>query len=194
MATRRNVPNDPDRRTRILRAALDVIADVGLHKASHARIADEAGVSPGSLTYYFSGIDDIYACAFDMLSTDMSEIYERRMAQVSSASEAAEAVADLICGDYADHRSMVLIFEMYAYARHNERTSALTGEWTRRSRRSLAPHFSESAARAIDALVEGWPMHREFESRPIDRADVIAAIKALADAFPLPTRKEENTP
>lgn len=191
MATRRNVPNDPDRRVRILQAALNVIFDVGLHRASHARIADAAGVSPGSLTYYFSGIDDIYVCAFEMFSESMSGVYDTRMSHVSNAEEAAEAVADLICGTYADHRSMVLIFEMYAYARHSPRISALTGEWTRRSRRSLAPHFSEDASRAIDALVEGWPMHREFEKRPIDRASVVTAICALADAFPQTNTQKE---
>ncbi|MGV2984379.1 TetR/AcrR family transcriptional regulator [Microbacterium sp. AGC85] len=192
MATRRNVPNDPDRRTRILHAALDVIADVGVNKASHSRIAETAAVSPGSLTYYFSSIDDIYGCAFEMLAADMSKIYDARMARVTNAAEAAEAVADLICGDYADHRSMVLIFEMYAYARHSEKISALTGEWTQRSRQSLAPHFSGSAARAIDALVEGWPMHREFENRPIRKEDVLTAIHALAAAFPMTDQEKET--
>jgi DNA-binding transcriptional regulator YbjK len=180
----RSVPNDPTRPTRILDAALDVIAEHGLHRASHRLIAQAAGVSPGSLTYYYAGIDDIYARAFQRLTEQMSSRYEESMARADDPGAAASAVADLICGGYAEHRSMVLIFEMYAYANHNADVAALTAEWTVRSRRSLSRHFSPTACRAIDALVEGWPMHREFERRELDHAEVTATILAIAGAWP----------
>ncbi len=184
MAGVRSVPNDPTRPTRILDAALDVIATQGLHRASHQRIADAAGVSPGSLTYYFSGIDDIYAKAFRRLSDQMSLKYATAMANASDATEAARAVAELICGGYAESRSMVLIFEMYAYANHNSDVADLAAEWTVRSRESLSRHFSPPACRAIDALVEGWPMHRQFEHRELDHEEITTAIAAIDRAFP----------
>jgi len=180
----RAVPNDPTRPVRILDAALEVIAEHGLHRASHRRIAEAAGVSPGSLTYYYSGIDDIYAHAFRRLTEQMSMKYEESMAQSADPHAAASAVADLICGGYGEHRSMVLIFEMYAYANHNEDVAALTADWTVRSRRSLSRHFSPAACRAIDALVEGWPMHREFERHELDHGEVTTTIMAIAAAWP----------
>lgn len=184
MAAARNVPNDPTRPTRILDAALDVIAECGLHRASHRRIADAAGVSQGSLTYYYAGIDDIYAQAFRRLSEQMSLRYEQAMDSAPDSHAAAAAVAELICGGYAEPRSMVLIFEMYAYANHNDDVAALTAEWTVRSRQSLSRHFSPAACRAIDALVEGWPMHRQFENRDLDRDEVTAVIVAIDRALP----------
>lgn len=184
MSGSRTVPNDPTRPARILDAALDVIAEHGLHHASHRRIAEAAGVSPGSLTYYYTGIDDIYARAFRRLSEQMSSRYEESMSRAVDVDAAVDAVAELICGGYAEHRSMVLIFEMYAYAKHNDDVASLTSEWTARSRRSLSKHFSPAACRAIDALVEGWPMHREFERDDLDRAEVATVIRAIARALP----------
>lgn len=185
MASVRSVPNDPTRPTRILDAALDVIATWGLHRASHRRIAEAAGVSPGSLTYYYAGIDDIYTKAFRRLTEQMSLRYEHAMAHAPDAEAAAVAVAELICGGYAEPRSMVLIFEMYAYANHNDDVAALTAEWTARSRSSLSRHFSPAACRAIDALVEGWPMHRQFERRSLDRDEVTSVIIAIHRALPV---------
>ncbi|WP_432524017.1 TetR/AcrR family transcriptional regulator [Kineococcus sp. SYSU DK006] len=170
--------------TRILDAALTVIAEHGLHKASHARIAKAAGVSPGSLTYYFTGIDDIYACAFTRLSEGMSSQYEEDMRNARDSREAAFAVADLICGNYAGRQSIVLIFELYAYANHNTTVAKLALDWMVRSRESLARHFSPTACRAIDALVEALPMHRTFEGRTLDRDEAATAVLAIAAAFP----------
>jgi len=45
----------------ILRAALDEFAARGFHDASLNRVIEAAGISKGSLYYYFDGKDDLYA-------------------------------------------------------------------------------------------------------------------------------------
>jgi AcrR family transcriptional regulator len=45
----------------ILRAALDEFAAHGFHEASLNRVIDAAGISKGSLYYYFDGKEDLYA-------------------------------------------------------------------------------------------------------------------------------------
>lgn len=48
------------RRAQIVGAAIDVIADVGYHRASFAKIAERAGVSStGLISYHFDGRDDL---------------------------------------------------------------------------------------------------------------------------------------
>lgn len=47
---RKGKPNDPERRTRILHAALEIIATQGVHATSYRRIAAPAGVPLGSAT------------------------------------------------------------------------------------------------------------------------------------------------
>lgn len=45
-------------------ATLDVIAEEGLDAVRHRRVADLAGVSPGSTTYHFASRDDLIDEAF----------------------------------------------------------------------------------------------------------------------------------
>ncbi|MEU6644502.1 TetR family transcriptional regulator [Saccharomonospora sp. NPDC046836] len=180
--TRRQVPNDPQRRERILDSALEVIADHGVHKTTHRRIAARAQVPLGSLTYYFEGLDDILEKAFARLADAMSESYRTALYDATNTQEACAAVVDLICGpEYATPRRMTLIFEMYSYANHNRAVAAITREWLQRSHDSLALHFPPDACAAIDALIEGWPMHQTFQQRPLSRDLVHATITAIAD-------------
>ncbi|WP_037571433.1 TetR/AcrR family transcriptional regulator [Phaeacidiphilus oryzae] len=183
--TRREVPNDPGRRERILDAALDVIAESGVHRTTHRRIATRAGVPLGSLTYYFEGIDDLIAQAFARLADTMSLLYRRTLREAGSAAEAEAAVVELICGPtYATDRELTLIFEMYAYANHHPAVAATTRAWLTRSRESLTLHFPPGVARALDALIEGWPMHRAFEAAPLDPALVAGVVHAVVAAGP----------
>ncbi|MET7685103.1 TetR family transcriptional regulator [Streptomyces sp. NPDC005423] len=181
--TRREIPNDPGRKERILDAALDVIAEGGVHSTTHRKIAARAEVPLGSLTYYFDGMDDLLAQAFARLADTMSLLYRQTVQAAGSRAEAEEAVVDLICGPaYATDRDMTLIFEMYAYANHNAAVSATTRSWLERSRDSLTLHFTPGVSRALDALIEGWPMHRAFADAPLDRRLVAGTVHAIVSA------------
>ncbi|WP_433789404.1 TetR/AcrR family transcriptional regulator [Actinoplanes sp. CA-252034] len=178
----RRVANDPLRKQRILDATLTVIAQHGVHGTTHRRIAGEAGVPLGSLTYHFGSLGDIIEQAFARMAESMSERYHAALTAAADQPAACTAVTDLICGDeYATPRELVLLHEMYAYANHNHTVAESLRQWLRRSRTSLSRHFSERACRAIDALIEGWPMHQAWECEPLDRNLVHTTITAVAD-------------
>ncbi|RDG36008.1 TetR/AcrR family transcriptional regulator [Streptomyces corynorhini] len=183
--TRREIPNDPGRKERILEAALEVIAEGGVHKTTHRKIAARAEVPLGSLTYYFDGMEDLLAQAFARLADTMSLLYRQTVQAAGSTAEAEEAVVELICGPaYATTRDLTLIFEMYAYANHNPAVSATTRTWLERSRDSLGLHFPTGVCRALDALIEGWPMHGAFDEAPLDRNLVAGTVHAIVAAAP----------
>ena len=185
MALARKVPNDPGRRDRILEAALTVIADRGVAGTSHRRIAAQAQVPLGSLTYYFESLDDLLHGAFDRLSHQMSLDYQQALSGAESTEQAEQAVVELICGPvYADERQLTLIFELYAYGNQHPRTGQVAGQWLQRSRESLMAQFSEPVARTLDALIEAWPMHQRFEGVPLDRALVAQMVHAVVAAGP----------
>lgn len=184
VGSRRGTPNDPTRQARILDATLDVVATQGVHGTTHRKIAAQAKVALGSLTYYFDGIDDILCHAFAWFAENMSRTYRTTLAEADTLDEAEAAVVELICGPaYASHRDMSLIFEMYAYANHNPNVARHTRTWVERSRESLELHFPPATCRALDALIEGWPMHRAFERAPLDRALVAATVHAVVTAL-----------
>ncbi|MFE1166175.1 TetR/AcrR family transcriptional regulator [Nocardiopsis sp. NPDC058789] len=187
MAGARRVANDPRRKERIIAGALEVIAERGVHRTTHRAIAERASVPLGSLTYHFDDLTAILEQAFLHLVATMSEYYAGRMGAARDQAEAREAVVDLVCGtEYAAPHQFVLLFEMYAYANHNEAVRSAAREWPRVSRGSLSAHFSPQACRALDALVEGWSMHWYFEREQggPDRVVVAAAVDALVDRLP----------
>jgi len=175
--------NDPDRRERILAATLRTVAAHGVHATTHRRIAAEADVPLGSVTYYFTGLEQLLEEAFATLAEVMSVRYHDALDGARDRDEACEAVTDLIVGEHAGPAEMTLIHEMYSFAHHNAVTATLTRTWLLRSHETLRRHFTPASARAIDALVEAWPMHREFERAPLERSLVLTAVRALARAY-----------
>lgn len=195
MAGPRRVANDPERRQRIITAALEVIAEHGVHGTTHRRIAATAGVPLGSLTYYFDDLTAILEAAFAHLSRVMSEHYRQVLQAATGPEAAAQAVVDLICGDaYAGARETTALFEFYAYGNHNDAVRKLWRDWLLISRQNLMLHFSEATARALDVLIEGWPMHRVFEGEELDRDLVERSVLALVRALEPPSRDHSEVP
>lgn len=64
----------PEQQQKILRAAVDEFAAHGFHDASLNRIIEAAGISKGSLYYYFDGKDDLYVYA---VRTELEGLFAR---------------------------------------------------------------------------------------------------------------------
>ena len=58
----------------ILRAALDEFAAHGFHNASLNRVIEAAGISKGSMYYYFDGKEDLYAY---LAQTELEQLFAR---------------------------------------------------------------------------------------------------------------------
>ena len=164
---RRARRTDPDRRGRIVDAALEVIATDGVAGASHRRIAAAADVPLGSMTYHFAGMDDLLRAAFSRFAEEVSRTIDDRLAGVSTRAEAVDAVVAHIDEDiFGSRRALVLTHELYTLAAREEPYRALTAAWMARSRAALERHFDPLTARLLDALVEGLTIHRALDTVP----------------------------
>ncbi|MER6623510.1 MULTISPECIES: TetR/AcrR family transcriptional regulator [unclassified Streptomyces] len=174
-------PNDPGRRDRIVEAALDVIAEHGVTGATHRRIAEAAGVSLGSMTYYFEGRQQLLVEAFTRLAESMSARYREPLEAAGTVEEARAAVVEIICGTlWGSPRELVLSYELYAFASRNPALLDVMRSWMRASRTSLSRHFDARTARALDALVEGLSIHNSMDAEPMSRQDVAAIVRAVS--------------
>jgi len=163
---------DPDRKSRIIEAAIDVIADHGVAGTTHRRIAAAADVPLGSLTYHFSGLDDLLEQAFSRHAERMSPIYESHFDGVTSREQFIDAVTGLINGDAgADQREWAIAYELYLAALRNPALRGVTESWMRRSRAVLERFVDPVAARGVDALIEGLVMHMTLSTAAVDRED-----------------------
>ncbi|QKW43850.1 TetR/AcrR family transcriptional regulator [Streptomyces microflavus] len=177
MATGRT---DPDRRDRIIDAALDLIADEGVAGISHRKVAARAGVPLGSMTYHFASMDELLHEAFTRFSGTIVAVFEDRLGAAATPDEAREAVADLVHHlSGGNQRELILTHELYTLAARKPAYRELTREWMSRSRRALEWHFDAATARQLDALIEGLSIHRALETEPHDRALTVEAIARI---------------
>jgi TetR/AcrR family transcriptional regulator, regulator of biofilm formation and stress response len=163
---------DPDRKSRIIDAAIDVVADRGVAGTTSRRIAAAADVPLGSLTYHFTGLDDLLAQAFRRHAERMSPRYEAHFAGVRDADTFVDAVTDLIQGDAGgDPREWAVAYELYLAALRDPTLRGVTEAWMRRSRAVLERFVDPVTARGIDALIEGLVMHMTLTTAAFGRAD-----------------------
>ncbi len=177
--------HDPDRRARILRATLDTIAAHGVAGTTHRRIAAAADVPLGSMTYHFASLDDLLTEAFTLLADTVAARFGERLAAAGTRADACEAVVDLVVDEiWATPRTLLLSYELYAYAARVPALRRVMQGWMGKSREALERHFSPETARALDAMIEGLSIHRSVDPRPASREEVRAIVARLT--LPLP--------
>lgn len=187
---RKGIANDPERKTRIAQAALDLVAEGGVRAATHRRIAARAGVPLGSVTYHYASMDHIIVAAFTLFGEQIDPRYGLAITSAATQADARDVLVDAICGSRrATPRELRLAREMYAYGTGSARVADLVRTSDERAIEALCTHFSEPAARAIDALVEGWWIYQSWTPGDLDPQMVRGAIDALADRFPTPERR-----
>ncbi|GHB45856.1 TetR family transcriptional regulator [Streptomyces viridiviolaceus] len=174
---------DPQRRARILRAVLDLIADEGVAGVSHRKVAARAGVPLGSMTYHFAGRDALLREAFASFAEQAAALFEERLSAAVDRQEAREAVAQLVRElSEGDARTLVLTHELYTLAAREPAYRDLTHTWMRRSRAALERHFDAATAQQLDALIEGLSLHRALDTTPHDHTLTVDAIDRLTAA------------
>jgi TetR/AcrR family transcriptional regulator, regulator of biofilm formation and stress response len=180
VATRRH---DPQRKDRIVDAAIGVIAEHGVAGTTHRLIAAAADVPLGSLTYHFSGLEDLRAQAFQRHAERMSVVYESRFLDVHTHEALIEAITDLIHGDAdADADDWAVAYELYLAALRDPALRTITETWMRASRAVLERFVDPTTARGVDALIEGLVMHKTLSTAPVSREQIrVIVARTLGD-------------
>jgi DNA-binding transcriptional regulator YbjK len=175
---RRARRHDPDRKDRIVDAAIRVIAQHGVAGTTHRLIAAEADVPLGSLTYHFNGLEDLRAQAFKRHAERMSAIYAAHFDEVSSNEQLVEALTRLIHGDAgAAADDWAVAYELYLAALRDPALRDVTDTWMRASRAVLERFVDPVTARGVDALVEGLVMHKTLATAPVPVEEIRATVR-----------------
>lgn len=85
-----------ERRQRVLDATLDVIANEGVRAVTHRRVAAQAGVSLGLITYHFSSTSDLIAATLDELAQREVRRFRDLEAQISEQSLTTDQLVELL--------------------------------------------------------------------------------------------------
>ncbi|WP_051939675.1 TetR/AcrR family transcriptional regulator [Phaeacidiphilus oryzae] len=190
---RRPRRHDPERRARILDAALDALVSDGAAGLTHRKVAARADVPLGSVTYHFASLADLQAQAFARYVEQRTAEFAALFTGVRERAELVEVLVELVQGGPARSRSAVLGFELHLAALRDPALRALTARWTADSRAVLARFTDPETAGQLDALLEGLIMHQLLATEPSSRASTRAAItKALCTTEPTGGRDAEQ--
>lgn len=173
--------HDPERRTRILDAALEVLVADGAVGITHRKVAARADVPLGSVTYHFASLAELQEQAFAWYVEQRTAEFEDLFTEVATRDDLVEVLVELVQGGPSRRRSAVLGFELHLAALRDPALRALTQQWTRDSRAVLARFTGPENAGPLDALLEGLIMHALLATEPEPRQATRAAIvQALA--------------
>ncbi|OKI52999.1 TetR/AcrR family transcriptional regulator [Streptomyces sp. MJM1172] len=192
------MPHASDTRQRIIDAVLRIIGQDGIAAVTNRRIAKEAGVSLGSVTYHFATQHELLRESllhfvaeetrhFTALADECSDECSDERFDIG---QAAEVVAQVAGGNAFDSRH-IAPFELYVQAGRDERLRAAAAECfaaydllATRILTQLGVPDPERLAGAAVALVFGQQLRRLATGAPAE--DLVETLLVLARLTPAP--------
>jgi TetR/AcrR family fatty acid metabolism transcriptional regulator len=102
----------PDKRTAILRAAIDTFAARGFFNAQVADVARAAGVAAGTVYLYFRGKDDLLVSIFERTMTDVVAEGRRSLEGLEDPVGRLREIARLHLDRLGRDRSLAIVFQI----------------------------------------------------------------------------------
>ncbi|MCP2253663.1 transcriptional regulator, TetR family [Prauserella aidingensis] len=171
---------DPDRRQRIARAAIEVVAEVGVEKLTHRKVAAAAGVPLGSTTYYFKTLDDLLVSALRQAADDDVEHLRIWAAGLDAGGDLAEALAELVLHYLGPARAETIVeHQLYIAALHRPALQHVSQEWDTALAELFAGYTDAETGRALSVLFCGWQLQGIVREQLPERADVEASFRRL---------------
>ncbi|MFD5412144.1 TetR/AcrR family transcriptional regulator [Streptomyces nojiriensis] len=147
---------DPDRRQRIVDAALRVVGERGIAGLTHRSAAAEADVPLGSTTYHFKTLDDLLVAALRQANEGFAQAVARSAALADPDADLAGALARLLGEFLAGDRGRVeLEYELYLAALRRPALRPVAAQWCEAVSAALVPRTDPVTARALVAAMDG---------------------------------------
>ncbi|MFI1012157.1 TetR/AcrR family transcriptional regulator [Streptomyces sp. NPDC020965] len=147
---------DPERRQRIIDAALRVVGRDGIGGLSHRTAAAEADVPLGSTTYHFASLDELLIAALRQANETFAAAVRDSRALADPDSDLAADLARIMGEWLAAERVRVeLEYELYLAALRRPVLRPVAAEWTEGVVAALSRRTDPVTARALVAVMDG---------------------------------------
>ncbi|MFF4955938.1 TetR/AcrR family transcriptional regulator [Streptomyces sp. NPDC001222] len=147
---------DPERRQRIVDAAIRVVGKKGLAGLSHRSVAAEADVPLGSTTYHFKTLDELMVAALRQTNEGFAKaLAENGLPQSTESDLAADLAHALGTWLGGDRTGVELEYELYLAALRRPALRPVAAEWTEETAERLSHRTDPVTARALLALMDG---------------------------------------
>ncbi|WP_055554233.1 TetR/AcrR family transcriptional regulator [Streptomyces sp. NBRC 110028] len=173
---------DPERRQRIIDAAIAVVGERGMGALSHRSVAAAADVPLGSTTYHFATLDDLLVAALDQVNAEWLADMERWERDAPPGTPLADGMAGLmellLTGD---RKRLELEYELYLAALRRASVRPIAAAFLDRMTELLERRTADrDVARAVNALFDGMLLQILLTGREFDREEARAAFARVA--------------
>lgn len=144
-----------DRRKTIIRAATELVPEVGSDNVTHRMVAERADVPLGSTTYYFDSIDELVHEALQSIADNTRADLEKMEKRLADSDNVVREVSQVIW-EYLQNRTQLMYWnELYTSANHRPELGELALLWSDGLIRILSQHMNENAAQATAMFIDG---------------------------------------
>jgi DNA-binding transcriptional regulator YbjK len=147
---------DPERRQRIIDAAIRVVGRKGIAGLSHRTVAAEADVPLGSTTYHFATLDELLVAALRQANEGFAKVVAAHPAlsdpDANLPAELARVLGEWLAGD---RNGVELEYELYLAALRRPALRPVAAEWAEDVAGLLSSRTDPVTARALVALLDG---------------------------------------
>jgi DNA-binding transcriptional regulator YbjK len=174
---------DPERRQRLIDAAIRVVGERGIGGLSHRAVAAEADVPLGSTTYHFATLDDLLVAALHQVNERFMLEIAGWEALVDPEDDLADTLARLVEELLTRDRPRIeLEYELYLAALRRPALRPIAAEWVDLMTDTLARRTDRGTAQALAALIDGMSLQSLLTGRPFDRKQACRTfVRILAD-------------
>ena len=170
---RQRGPNDPDRRDRIARAAVAVIAEHGIDSLTHRKVAAMAGVPLGSTTYHFASLEELIAAALDKAAEAGIGQLQAWADGLDDGDDVASALADYVIESIGERREQTLAeYNLYVLALHRPHLQQAAVAWDSALSDVLIALTDRPTGRMLGTLLCGLLMQNVLRPDLPSKADV----------------------
>ncbi|MER7394813.1 TetR family transcriptional regulator [Streptomyces sp. NPDC000151] len=179
---------DPERRQRIIDAAIRVAEERGIGALSHRVVAAAADVPLGSTTYHFASLDDLLVAALRQVCGEPGTAVESWTEYLERDAPLADRIADLLRAYMDDSRRgrVRMEYELYLAALRRPALQEVAAEWLDGTLEVLGRYTDPGTARTLGALIDGMLLQLLLTDRPFDRAEVRAEVARVVGEEPVP--------
>ncbi|CAL9416317.1 TetR/AcrR family transcriptional regulator [Streptomyces sp. enrichment culture] len=184
--------HDPERRQRIIDAAIRVVGQKGIAGLSHRTVAAEADVPLGSTTYHFATLDDLMVAALRQANEGFARVVAAHPAlsdpEADLPGELARVLGEWLGGD---RTGVELEYELYLAALRRPALRPVAAEWAEGVGSLLAARADPVTARALVAVLDGICLQVLLTDTPYDEE---YAREVLARLVPAPGTRDGRGP
>lgn len=170
---------DPDRRARIARAAIEVVAVHGVEGLTHRRVAAAAGVPLGSTTYHYATLDDLLAAGLEAAAAESAaelKVWEQTLAERDLVEGTTEMIVD---GMRSRRQRIAVRYELYVAALRRPRLRPISTEWSRLLAGIYRQYTDDLTADALAAAVDGLWLGCLVSDEPVSTEQIERVLRRI---------------